>query len=117
MKDLKERQKIDSTKDINFFLPIKKKKYLSLDNANVTTTLRKNGKQREVSTSYTTKKPVDIEKAMSHPLSSVPLSLCTSDGATCKTVKSKLCDASISELAIVPEPLLPKSDLLQTYFL
>ena len=125
--DLKERQKIDSTKDIHFFSPIKNNKYLSLDNANITTTLRKNAKQREVtcqrdvlgllvSTSYTTKKPVDIDKAVSLPLSPVSLLLCTSDGAMCKTVKNKLHDASISELAIVPEPPLPKSDLLQTYF-
>ena len=68
-----------------------------------------------VSTSYTTKKPIDIEKAMSHPLAPVPLSLYTADGAERKTVKSKLYDASISELAVVPEPLLRKSDLLQTY--
>ena len=65
-----------------------------------------------VSTSYTTKKPVDIEKTMSLPLAPVPLSLCTVDGAERKIVKSKLHDASMSELAIVPEPHLPKSDLL-----
>ena len=34
-----------------------------------------------------------------------------------KTVKSKLYDASMSELAIVQEPFLPKIGLLQTYFL
>ena len=127
-KDFEERLKIDSTKDKNFFSPIKKNKYLSFENANVTTTIRKSRKQKEVtcqldvsgllvSTSYTTKKPIDIEKAMSHPLAPVPLSLYTADGAERKTVKSKLYDASMSELAVVPEPLLPKSDLLQTYSL
>ena len=56
-------------------------------------------------------------KAMSHPLAPVPLSLCTADGTEHKTVKSKFYDASMSELAIVPEPLLSKSDLLKNYFL
>ena len=70
-----------------------------------------------VSSSYPTKKPVDIKKAMSHPLAPVPLSLCIGDGAMRKTVKSKLYDASMSELAIVQEPFLPKIGLLQTYLL
>ena len=132
-KDFEERLKIDSTKDKSFFSPVKKNKYLSFENANVTITIPKNGKQKDVtcqrdvlcllvSISYTTKKPVDIEKAMSHPLTPVPLSLCTADGTERKTAKSKLYDATMSELAVVPElaifpePLLPKSDLLQTYF-
>ena len=103
-------------------------KCVSLENANVTITMQKKGKQKEaicqgvrlgllVSTSYTTKKPAVIEKAMSLPLAPVPLSLGTADGAKRKTVKSKLYGASMSELAIVPEPLLPKVYLLQTYFL
>ena len=54
---------------------------------------------------------------MSQPLAPVPLPIYTADGAKCKTVKSKLNDASTSEVAIVPEPLLHKSDLLRTYFL
>ena len=85
-KDFEERLKIDSTKDKSFFSPVKKNKYLSFENANVTITIPKNGKQKDitcqrdvlcllVSTSYTTKKPVNIEKAMSHPLTPVPLSL------------------------------------------
>ena len=63
---------------------------------------------------------VDIEKAMSHPLVPVPLSLCTAVGAKRKTVKSKLYDTSASELVIAPESLvivpespLAKSDLLK----
>ena len=78
-KDFEERLKIDSKKKTQAFLPIKKNKYLSFEYANVTTTIRKNGKQKEVTCqrdvlgllvlmSYTTKKPVIIEKAMSHPL-------------------------------------------------
>ena len=54
---------------------------------------------------------------MSHPLAPAPWLLCTADGAKCKNVKSNLHDASMSELAFVPEPFLPKSDVLQTYFL
>ena len=38
-KDFEERLKIDSTKDTNFFSPIKKNKYHSFENANVTTTI------------------------------------------------------------------------------
>ena len=38
-KDFEERLKIDSAKDTNFFSPIKKNKYLSFENANVTTTI------------------------------------------------------------------------------
>ena len=87
----------------NFFSLIKKNKYLSFKSANVRTTIRKNGKQKEVicqrdvlgllvSTSNTTKKPVDIEKEMSHPLAPAPLSLCTADGAKRRTVKIKLYD-------------------------
>ena len=91
------------TKDTNFFSLIKKNKYLSFKSANVRTTIQKNGKQKEVicqrdvlgllvSTSNTTKKPVDIEKEMSHPLAPAPLSLCTADGAKRRTVKIKLYD-------------------------
>ena len=112
----------------NFFSPIKKNKYLSFKSANVRTTIQKIGKQKEVicqrdvlgllvSTLNTTKKPVDIEKEMSHPLAPVPLSLCAADGAKRRTVKIKLYDVSMSELAIVPEPFSPKCDLLQTNFL
>ena len=54
---------------------------------------------------------------MNLPLAPVPLSLGTADGAKCKTVKSKLYGASMSELTTVPEPLLPKVYLLQTHFL
>ena len=73
MRKTEENLKIDSIKDANFFWPIKKNKYLSFENENVTTTIRKNGKQKEVTcqcdvldvlvlTSHTTKKPVNIEK-------------------------------------------------------
>ena len=48
-KEFKERLKIDSTKDANLFSSIKKSNYLSFENANVTTTIRKNGKQKEIS--------------------------------------------------------------------
>ena len=113
---------------MKFFDPIKKNKYLTFEDTRVTTTIRKDGKQKEgacqrdvlgllVSTSYKTKQPVDIEKDMSYPLAPVPLSLCTADGAKRKTVKSKLYDASMNELAIISETLLQNSDLLQTYFL
>ena len=74
-----------------FFSTIKNNKYLSYENANVTATIqkkkkkkKKKGKQKAlncqrdllgllVSASYTLKKPVDIEKAMSQLLAPVPL--------------------------------------------
>ena len=45
-----------------------------------------------------TRKPVDIKKVLSHCLSTVPSSICNSDGILGRTTKSKLKDILLQDL-------------------
>ena len=50
------------------------------------------------SDSSTTRKPVDIKKVLSHCLSTVPSSICNSDGILGRTTKSKLKNILLQDL-------------------
>ena len=68
-----------------------------------------------VSTSYTTKKPVDIEKAMSHPLPVYHYRYALQIGLGAKvSIASCMMHQRVNLLLFQN---LPKSELLQTYFL
>ena len=63
------------------------------------------------------KSGIDIDVLLQYPLAPVSVPLSTPDGAICKTVKSKLFDAAMSDLLVVPKESLPGQDTLNTYFL
>ena len=54
---------------------------------------------------------------MQYPLAPVSVPLNAPDGAIRKTVKSKLFDAALCDLLVVPKEILPGQDTLNTYFL
>ena len=59
---------------------------------------------------------VDLEKVLCFPLAPVSIPLRTPDGAIRKTVKSKLYDASMSDLSVVNFDALPPASTMRTYF-
>ena len=60
---------------------------------------------------------VDIEKVMCFLLAPVSIPLNTPDGAIRKTVKSKLYDASMSDLRVVHHDELPPASTMTTYLI
>ena len=88
----------------------------------------KNGKQhgiqvqsdilgKLVSLSCLNKAAINIDAAMSFPLSPVSLPLSHCDGTIRKTIKSKLYSAAMHDLTIVNHDELPPAHKLCTYFL
>ena len=63
------------------------------------------------------KSRIDIDVVLQYPLAPVSVPLSTPDGAIRKTVKSKLFNAAMSDLLVVPKESLPGQDTLNTYFL
>ena len=62
------------------------------------------------------KSGIDIDVVLQYPLAPVSVPLSTPDGAIRKTVKSKLFDAAMSDLLVIPKESLPGQDTLNTYF-
>jgi hypothetical protein len=60
------------------------------------------------------KSGIHIDVVLQYPLAPVSVPLCTYDGAIRKTVKSKLFDAAMSDLLIIPKENLPGQDTLNT---
>ena len=60
---------------------------------------------------------VDLEKVLCFPLAPVSIPLSTPDGAITKTVKSKLYDASMSDLSVVIFDALPPASTMRTYLI
>ena len=84
---------------VKFHAPIKRNNYASFSKKVVKIKVGKKVKTLEVNRnvigsllSFTAKtgKPIDFERALQHPLSPIPLSICHPDGTRRETVKSKL---------------------------
>lgn len=60
---------------------------------------------------------VDIEKALSYPLSPVPFSLCHSDGIICKTPKSVILDEILKHQTDISDPPLPDISIFDGFYL
>ena len=112
----------------DFFSPIKKEKLKTFKDVAVKTKLKSKGKVKELTfqrdilgmlVAYSNKHElgVDLEKVLCFPLAPVSIPLSTPDGALRKTVKSKLFDASMSDLAIVNHDTLPPTSTMTTYLI
>lgn len=112
----------------DFFSPIKREALKTFKNLAVKTKLKSKGKTKEltfqrdilgmlVAYSNKHKTGVDLEKVLCFPLAPVSIPLSTQDGAIRKTVKSKLYDASKSDLSIVNHDALPPASTMRTYLI
>ena len=72
---------------------------------------------RLITLSHQTKLAINIEKAITYPLSNNPPALTLPDGSPRKSVKSKLFDAALSDLPIVNMSRIPGKEILHVYFL
>ena len=101
-----------------FFSTLKRNKFKSWKDTSKKLVAKKDGKAKElvfqrdilgilVAHSYQYKSGIDIDVVLPYPLALVSVSLSTPDGAICKTVKSKLFDAAMRDLLVVPKESLP----------
>ena len=99
------RTRINGSHETNkkLFDPIKKSKWIGFSTNSIKSTVKINGKIRDVivqrdilgtlvACSHEGNSPVDLNKALSYPLAPVSLPLASADGAKRKTNKSKLYD-------------------------
>ena len=111
-----------------FFSTLKRNKFKSWKDTSKKVIAKKDGKlielafQRDilgifVAHSRQYKSGIDLDVVLQHPLAPVSVPLSTPDGAIRKTVKSKLFDAAMIDLLVVPAESLPCQDTLNTYFL
>ena len=111
-----------------FFRTLKRNKFKSWKDTSKKVVAKTDGKAKEltfqndilgilVAHSCQYKSGIDIDVVLQYPLNPVSVPLSTHDGAIRKTVKSKLFDATMSDLLIVPKENLPGQDTLYTYFL
>ena len=122
MKDFINRITVKENKD-KFSDTIKRFRLKTFQDSFVKAKVSKNGKEGEVrvqrdilcklvSLSNSNKAAIDLEATLNFPLAPVCLPLSNCDGTIRKTVKSKLYQASMSDLTIVnPDDLPPRSEL------
>ena len=95
-----------------FFSPIKKTKFKGFDTIQVKMVLKKDTRQKEVSSqqdilgklvslSYKNKVAINFENVLTYPLSPVSAPLCLHDGSMRKTAKSKLFEATFKDVDVV----------------
>ena len=111
-----------------FFSTLKRNKFKSWKHTSKKLVAKKDGKAKEltfqrdilgilVAHSCQYKSGIDIDVVLQYPLATVSVPLSTPNGAIRKTVKSKLFDAAMSDLLVVPKESLPGQDTFNTYFL
>ena len=72
---------------------------------------------RLLTVTHKTKVAVNLEKAITYPLSPSPPSLTFPDGSPRKSIKSKLFDAALSNITTVSSNELPSKQILHVYFI
>ena len=123
--DFEKRLFGDSESD--FFSPIKKFKVHHYQTGSKVT-VRKGKQEKQIAShrgilgrlltvTHKMKAAVNLEKAITYPLSSFPPSLTFPDGSPRKSVKSKLFDAALSNLSTVNTNELPCKQNLHVYFI
>ena len=128
MVEFQDRQITTESSKPKFFSPIKREPLKTFKNTTVKTKLQSQGKTKELTfqrdilgmlVAYSNKHEtgIDLEKALCFPLAPVSIPLSTPDGAIRKTVKSKLYDASMSDLNIVAHDALPPASTMTTYMM
>ena len=73
--------------------------------------------RRLLTVAHKTKVAVNLEKAITYPLSPSPPSLTFPDGSPRKSIKSKLFDAALSNITTVSSNELPSKQILHVYFI
>ena len=110
-----------------FFAPIKKFKICHCE-TKTKVTVKKNKQEKQIASyrdilgrlltvTHKTKVAVNLEKAITYPLSPSPPSLTFPDGSPRKSIKSKLFDAALSNITTVSSNELPSKQILHVYFI